>query len=69
MFYVIFITGSNLIEVIKDLFAAAIDTNNNTITWALLYMATWPDIQQKVQQELDRVIGRDRVPTYQDRTS
>lgn len=57
----------HLIEVIKDLYAAGIETSNTTLTWSLLYMATWPEIQKKVQQQLDEVIGRERMPSYQDR--
>jgi len=28
-----------------------------------------PDVQQRVHEELDRVIGLERPPTYEDRTS
>jgi cytochrome P450 len=30
-------------------------------------MIIWPDIQKKAQDELDSVIGRDRLPTFEDR--
>jgi cytochrome P450 len=31
-------------------------------------MILWPDIQKKAQDELDSVIGRDRLPTFEDRS-
>jgi cytochrome P450 len=30
-------------------------------------MLLYPDIQMKAQEELDSVIGRDRLPTFEDR--
>ena len=35
--------------------------------WFTLAMITYPDVQRKAQEELDRVIGRSRVPTLEDR--
>jgi len=32
-----------------------------------LAMLFHPDIQKKAQEELDSVIGRDRLPTFEDR--
>ena len=32
-------------------------------------MAMHPEIQQKAQQELDRVVGKDRLPTFADEAS
>lgn len=34
------------------------------IAWALLYMIAYPDIQAQVQQELDRVIGKEQALGY-----
>ena len=33
----------------------------------VLAMTWYPDVQEKAQQELDRVVGRDRLPTFEDR--
>ncbi|XP_030577731.1 cytochrome P450 2J2-like [Archocentrus centrarchus] len=50
-----------------DLFEAGTETTANTLRWALVFMMTYPDIQEKVQAELDRVIGQSRQPTLADR--
>ncbi|MEM7538120.1 MAG: cytochrome P450 [Chloroflexota bacterium] len=33
------------------------DTTANTIAWMLYYMSKYPDVQQKMQEEADRVLG------------
>ena len=41
--------------VLTDLFLAGSDTVSTTLSWAILYVAAHPDIQQKVQAEIDKV--------------
>jgi cytochrome P450 len=36
------------------------------IAWLLHAMTIYPDIQQKAQEEIDRVVGRARTPTFDD---
>ena len=31
-------------------------------------MAMYPDVQRKAQEELDRVVGTERLPTFEDRS-
>lgn len=52
---------------VVDLFLAGAETTSSTLQWAMLYMISFPDIQAKVQQEIDTVIGSTRVPTLEDR--
>ncbi|KAM4708623.1 cytochrome P450 2U1 [Discoglossus pictus] len=56
-----------LFYIIGDLFIAGTDTTTNTLLWSLLYMCHHPDIQEKVQAEIDTVIGRDRPPSLTDK--
>ena len=39
------------------LIAGGIDTSRYSLRFALLHMAAYPDIQKKVQAEIDSVIG------------
>ncbi|XP_070801090.1 cytochrome P450 2J6-like [Pituophis catenifer annectens] len=48
---------NNLAYSIFDFFIAGSETTSTTLHWALLYMVAYPDIQAKVQKELDSILG------------
>nr|XP_054762634.1 cytochrome P450 1A1-like [Lytechinus pictus] len=56
-----------LLDTCFDYFGAGFETVSTTFEWCLLYMAAYPDIQCKLQQEIDEVVGQDRMPSLQDR--
>jgi len=64
-----FFAGKQVINSLGDIFTAGSETTSTTMSWLFLYMALHPDVQDKVYQEIDRVIGTDRLPTLQDRSS
>ena len=45
------------------------ETTTTTLGWAFYYMLKHPEIQDKVQEELDRVVGHGRGVTLKDRES
>ncbi|XP_072263496.1 cytochrome P450 2K1-like [Pyxicephalus adspersus] len=47
----------NLTALVGNLFAAGMETTSTTLRWGLLLMMKYPDIQKKVQDEIERVIG------------
>ncbi|XP_054838957.1 cytochrome P450 2J2-like isoform X2 [Eublepharis macularius] len=57
----------NLNQCIIDLFIAGTETISLTLQWALLLMANHPDIQEKVHEEMEEVLGSSQSFTYQDR--
>nr|AIL94130.1 cytochrome P450 CYP3032C1 [Tigriopus japonicus] len=57
----------NLQVVTEDLFAAGSSTVSMTLTWAVLFLANYPDIQTKIQNEIKAVTGGNRVPTNSER--
>ncbi|XP_070688265.1 uncharacterized protein [Pempheris klunzingeri] len=50
-----------------DLIEAGTETTATTLRWGLVFMMHYPEIQEKVQAEIDRVIGQSRQPTLADR--
>ena len=57
----------NLKVTLFDLFLAGSETTSTTLTWAALYLVRYPEVQSRVQEELDRVVGVDRLPAMKDR--
>ncbi|KAI0643186.1 cytochrome P450 [Trametes meyenii] len=48
-------------------FEAGSDTSYSTLMAFFLAMSQYPDVQKKAQAELDRVVGRSRLPDFDDR--
>ncbi|KAJ8507836.1 hypothetical protein ONZ45_g9819 [Pleurotus djamor] len=48
------------------LYAAGAETTSGQMAWFMIAMILYPEVQKKAQEEIDRVVGRDRMPTFQD---
>ncbi|XP_073332397.1 cytochrome P450 2J4-like isoform X2 [Pagrus major] len=57
----------NLSVCTLDLFGAGTETTTTTLHWGLLYMIYYPHIQERVQAEIDTVVGSSRQPSMTDR--
>ncbi|XP_036064536.1 cytochrome P450 2D3-like isoform X3 [Onychomys torridus] len=60
---------ANIRLVVSDLFAAGMVTSSITLAWALLLIILHPDVQRRVHQEIDEVIGQARRPEMADQAS
>ncbi|KAK2835769.1 hypothetical protein Q5P01_016253 [Channa striata] len=58
---------NNLCICTLDLFSAGTETTTTTLHWGLLYMIYYPQIQERVQAEIDAVVGSSRQPSVTDR--
>ncbi|XP_069995703.1 cytochrome P450 2L1-like [Penaeus vannamei] len=61
--------SKDLSKLVFDMFTAGSETTTNTLTWMLYYLAAFPDVQTKMQEEVDRVLPKDALPTLDDRPS
>ncbi|CAD5235212.1 unnamed protein product [Bursaphelenchus xylophilus] len=52
-----------------DIWLAGQETTSNTIGWGIAYLIGHPQVQEKIHEELDRVIGSERLITSADRPS
>jgi len=49
-----------------SLLEAGSDTTAATLYGFIQAMLVWPEIQKKAQEEMDRVVGSERLPTIED---
>lgn len=59
----------NMVATVMNLFLAGTETSSSTIRYALSVLIKNPDIQERMQTEIDSVIGEDRSPKMEDRKS
>ncbi|KAG9048572.1 hypothetical protein FS837_012513 [Tulasnella sp. UAMH 9824] len=64
---------NDTVEAIKQsgfaFYAAGAETSESTFRSFLLAMTLYPEVQAAAHAEIDRVIGRDRMPTFGDQSS
>lgn len=53
-------------QILGDLFSAGMETVKTSLEWAVLLMLHYPKAAKAVQDELDEVVGRSRMPTLED---
>ena len=51
-----------LLGSINDMFQAGYDTTASTLSWIIAFLVNYPDYQEELQQQIDKVVGRDRLP-------
>ncbi|XP_021027325.1 cytochrome P450 1A2 [Mus caroli] len=61
------IPEEKIVNIVNDIFGAGFDTVTTAITWSILLLVTHPNVQRKIHEELDTVVGRDRQPRLSDR--
>nr|XP_002122620.1 cytochrome P450 2U1-like [Ciona intestinalis] len=55
-------TQNQLIAMVRDLFMAGTDTTSSTTCWIILFLCRYPEVQRKMQEEVDQVLGSNGVP-------
>ncbi|CAG10687.1 unnamed protein product, partial [Tetraodon nigroviridis] len=54
---------------VTDLIGAGQDTISTVMQWIILLLVKYPDMQAKLHELVDKVVGQDRLPTVEDRSS
>ncbi|KAK8768194.1 hypothetical protein V5799_015341, partial [Amblyomma americanum] len=59
--------GRFLVGNVKTFLIAGTFSTTNTMNWHLVNFAARPEVQARVQNEIDEVVGPERAPTWEDR--
>lgn len=59
------IDEANLPNIVLDIFVGGLETINAAMLWSLCAMVKYPDVQRRIQKEMEDVVGLDCVPDYQ----
>lgn len=61
-----YFSDQQLVQMMSDIFSAGLETVTSTIEWSILFLILNPECQENIQNEIDKIIGRDRMPQLDD---
>ncbi|TRZ03050.1 hypothetical protein DNTS_029712 [Danionella cerebrum] len=62
------VSDEKIVGIVNDLFGAGFDTISTALSWSVVYLVAYPEMQVRLQKELNEKIGTDRTPRLSDRT-
>ncbi|KAG7467983.1 hypothetical protein MATL_G00137960 [Megalops atlanticus] len=63
------VSDEKVVGIVNDLFGAGFDTISTALSWAVVYLVAYPEIQEKLHQELKDKVGMERTPRLSDKSS
>ncbi|XP_078144735.1 steroid 17-alpha-hydroxylase/17,20 lyase [Centroberyx gerrardi] len=63
------LSDDHLLMTVGDIFGAGVETTTTVLKWAVAYLIHHPQVQRRIQEELDSKVGGDRTPQLSDRGS
>ncbi|XP_063043463.1 steroid 17-alpha-hydroxylase/17,20 lyase [Engraulis encrasicolus] len=62
------LSDDHVLMTAAEAFGAGVETTSTTILWAIAFLLHHPEVQERVQAELDECVGAERAPLLSDRT-
>ncbi|KAF7656779.1 hypothetical protein LDENG_00036200 [Lucifuga dentata] len=63
------LSDDHVLMTVGDIFGAGVETTTTVLKWAVTYLIHYPQVQKRIQEELDSQVGVDRTPQLSDRGS
>ncbi|KAF7212846.1 cytochrome P450 1A1 [Nothobranchius furzeri] len=62
-------SDEKVVGIVNDLFGAGFDTISTGLSWSVMYLVAYPEIEQRLFEEIKEKIGLDRTPKLSDRNN
>ncbi|KAG7229896.1 hypothetical protein INR49_009614 [Caranx melampygus] len=63
------LSEDHLLMTVGDIFGAGVETTTTVLKWAVIYLIHHPQVQRRIQEELDSKVGAGRSPQLSERGS
>ncbi|XP_061737611.1 steroid 17-alpha-hydroxylase/17,20 lyase [Nerophis ophidion] len=63
------LSDDHILMTVGDIFGAGVETTVTVLQWAIIYLIHHPEVQARIQEELDNKVGEGRSPHLSDRGS
>lgn len=63
------VSDEKIVGIVNDLFGAGFDTISTALSWAVMYLVSYPEIQERLHQQIKDKIGLERNPRLSDKSS
>ncbi|XP_029353311.1 cytochrome P450 1A1 [Echeneis naucrates] len=60
-------SDEKIVGIVNDLFGAGFDTISTALSWSVMYMVAYPEVQERLHEELKNKVGLDRSPRLSDK--
>ncbi|XP_054464279.1 cytochrome P450 1A1 [Anoplopoma fimbria] len=63
------VSDEKIVGIVNDLFGAGFDTISTALSWSVMYLVAYPEMQERLYQELKDQVGLDRSPLLSDKSN
>ncbi|XP_068169487.1 cytochrome P450 1A1 [Antennarius striatus] len=62
-------SDDKIVGIVYDLFGAGFDTISTALSWSVMYLVSYPEIQERLFEEIKDKVGLDRTPALSDKSN
>lgn len=63
------VSDDKIVGIVNDLFGAGFDTVSTYLSWSVMYLVAYPEVQEKLYQELKDTVGQESLPRLSDKNN
>lgn len=62
------VSDEKIVGIVNDLFGAGFDTISTALSWSIVYLVAYPELQERLHEEIKEKVGLEQSPSLTDRS-